>query len=66
MLHHYITKYEEGGRRYAEAWLQLDAFGRCWCFSRRRVEIDECNPCVYVDAMAIAENLGRETDACAG
>lgn len=39
MLHHYITRYEEGGRRYAEAWLQLDAFGRCWCFSRRRVEI---------------------------
>lgn len=37
MLHHYITKYWEDGVHYAESWLQLDLFGRCWCFSRRRI-----------------------------
>jgi hypothetical protein len=39
MLHHYITKYEQDGKRYAEAWIQLDLFGRCWCFWKRRVEL---------------------------
>lgn len=39
MLHHYITQYREGGKRFAEAWLQIDLFGRCFCFSRRRIEI---------------------------
>lgn len=40
MLHHYITKYTEGEKRYAESWIQLDIFGRCWCFSRRRIELE--------------------------
>ena len=39
LLHHYITQYREGGKRFAEAWLQIDLFGRCFCFSRRRIEI---------------------------
>jgi hypothetical protein len=39
MIRHYITKYEEGGRRWAEAWLQIDLFGRTFCFSKRRVAI---------------------------
>jgi len=39
MLHHYITKYTENGKRYAEAWMQLNIFGFCWCFSRRRIEL---------------------------
>ena len=41
MIHHYITKYEEDGKRYAEAWLQLDVFGLSWCFSKRRIELAE-------------------------
>ena len=32
MLRHYITKYKEGDRYYAESWLQLELFGRCGCF----------------------------------
>lgn len=39
MIHHYITKYYENGIQYAESWIQLDLFNRCWCFSRRRIEI---------------------------
>ena len=39
MIHHYITKYKEGGKRYAESWLQINLFGRCYCFSRRRLEV---------------------------
>ncbi len=30
-MHHYITKYEEGGIRYVVAWFQLNLFGRCFC-----------------------------------
>lgn len=38
-MHHYITKYEENGKRYAEAWIQINVFGKCICFSRKKVEI---------------------------
>ena len=41
MLRHYITRYVEDGRAYAESWVQLELFGRCWCLSRRRVEITD-------------------------
>lgn len=37
MIHHYISKYEENGNRYAEAWIQINIFNRCFCFSRRRI-----------------------------
>ena len=36
MIHHYITKYEEAGKRYAEAWVQIDL---CLCLCRKRIEI---------------------------
>ena len=39
MLHHYITKYKTEGKQYAESWLQINIFGFCYCFSRRRIEI---------------------------
>lgn len=38
-MHHYITKYAEDGKCYAEAWLQINLFGRCFCFSRRKIEL---------------------------
>lgn len=38
-MHHYITVYEELGQRYAEAWIQIDLFGKCICFSKRRIKI---------------------------
>lgn len=28
MLHHYITKYTENNQRYAESWIQINAFGK--------------------------------------
>ncbi len=39
MLHHYLTKYVENGIVYAEAWLQFNIFGRCFCFGRRKIKI---------------------------
>lgn len=41
MLHHYITKYTEKGKRYAEAWMQLDILGFSFCFSRRKTEVKD-------------------------
>lgn len=39
-IRHLITRYAEGGSAWAEAWIQVDLFGRSWCLSRRRVRID--------------------------
>lgn len=36
---HYLTKYVDDGCVYAESWIQVDAFGRCWCFSRRKIVV---------------------------
>lgn len=39
MIKHYITKYEENGERYAEAWVQINLFKKCFCFFKRRIKI---------------------------
>lgn len=39
MFHHYMTKYRENGKKYAESWLQINIFGKCFCFSKKRIEI---------------------------
>jgi hypothetical protein len=39
MLNHYMTKYVSNGKRYAESWLQLDLFGKSYCFSKKIMEI---------------------------
>lgn len=39
MIKHYITKYEEDGKLYAEAWDQINMFGKCFCYNKRRIEI---------------------------
>lgn len=39
MMKHYITKYEENGKRYAESWLQINAFGNCYCLWRKKIEL---------------------------
>lgn len=39
-MHHYITKYhDEKGHRKAVAWLQLNLFGKCYCFFKREINI---------------------------
>ena len=41
-MHHYITQYvAKDGKHYAEAWLQINIFRLCICFSRRKIEIHE-------------------------
>lgn len=39
MIKHHVTIYGEGGKLYAEAWLQVNAFGKCFCFWKQRIEI---------------------------
>lgn len=39
MFHHYITKYEENGVKYAEAWLQINLLGMPLCFWKKRIKI---------------------------
>lgn len=38
-LHHYITKYQENGETFVEAWLQINLFGKCYCFWKRKIKI---------------------------
>lgn len=37
---HHLTKYTEDGRAWAEAWVQIDLLGGCWCLWRRRIPLD--------------------------
>lgn len=39
MIHHYITGYEEDGKRWVESWIQIDVLWLCLCLSRRRIEV---------------------------
>jgi len=39
-MKHYITKYYENGEYFAESWLQVNVFGYCFCFSRKKTKID--------------------------
>lgn len=38
-MHHYITKYKENGRMYAESWIQINAFGYAFCFWKKRIAL---------------------------
>ena len=35
MIHHYMTQYEENGKKRIVSWLQINLFGYSFCFSRR-------------------------------
>lgn len=39
MIRHYITKYDEHGTKYAESWLQINIFGKSFCFWRKKNRI---------------------------
>ncbi len=39
-MHHYLTKYvNDRGELIAEAWIQLNLFGKCFIFSDRKMVI---------------------------
>lgn len=40
MIHHYITHYARDGKDYAEAWIQIDIFSKCFCLSKKRTIIE--------------------------
>lgn len=39
MIHHYLTKYEENGIRYAESWIQIDFLIWYWIFSHKKIRL---------------------------
>lgn len=39
MIKHHITTYIENNNRYAESWLQFNFLGKCYCFSKKKIEI---------------------------
>ena len=39
MIKHYITKYKENGKKYAEAWIQINIFNKTFCISRKKLEL---------------------------
>lgn len=40
MIHHYITHYASNGKDYAEAWIQINIFGMCFCLWKKRTTIE--------------------------
>lgn len=38
-MKHYITKYEENGKKYAEAWVQINILGKCFCIWKKKINI---------------------------
>ena len=38
-MHHYITKYQENGIQYAEAWIQFNLLNKPICLWRRHIRI---------------------------
>lgn len=38
-VHHYITKYKENGKTFVESWLQINLFGKCFCFSKKKIAV---------------------------
>ena len=49
MIHHYITKYEDNGKLYAEAWIRMNLFGKHFCFSKRKIDIDDFHTVTVTD-----------------
>ena len=37
MIKHHITKYIENETKYAESWIQVNIFGKAYCFSKKRI-----------------------------
>lgn len=40
MIHHYITHFASDGKDYAEAWIQINIFGMCFCLWKKRTTIE--------------------------
>ena len=38
MIKHYITKYEGDGKRLATSWIQLNLFGKAFCFNEKTID----------------------------
>lgn len=38
-MKHHLTVYKADGKRFAEAWLQINLFGKALCFAKRTKEI---------------------------
>lgn len=41
MIKHYITKYKSDGKRLATSWIQLNLFGKAFCFNTKTIELGQ-------------------------
>ena len=41
MIKHYITKYESNGKRLATSWIQLNLFGKAFCFNEKTIDLNQ-------------------------
>lgn len=39
MIKHYLTKYQENNKKFASSWIQVNLFGKVFCFSKKTIEI---------------------------
>lgn len=38
-MKHHITKFGENGKNFATSWLQINLFGKCFCFWEKKIDI---------------------------
>lgn len=63
-MRHHITKYTENGKRYAESWLQIDLFGKSFCFWKKRIQVgceeNGLKTCELVERLAKKDGVKEE------
>ena len=47
-MKHFITKYIENGKLYAEAWFQVNLFGKAFCFLKRKIELQAARSLIEI------------------
>jgi len=35
----HLTKYTENGKKFATSWLQINIFGKCFCFNKKTIAL---------------------------
>ena len=70
MIHHYLTKYEECGEFFAEAWIQINFFKWSFCFWKKKMKIGNADPSanepakselITIDCSKLREELRKAT-----
>lgn len=38
-MKHHLTKYYADEKQFVESWIQVNVFGKCLCFSKKRITL---------------------------